>query len=222
LTGGSNISGNIFNKAYAENPGNPALNLAPAPGGGASGNLGSGPANFGFQAWFSVVGQPAGIDGRGALRDVAVDVTQSTPLSSTPLTGPAGNQSFVTSGNLSFVLASATYDYNYPSSVILGKTLQEVLGSEAIGSNTLQPTSGGAAHLTSLDLGGGLTLLRLSIPIQATVASSIPDNLTVNTSFIFTGSIAAYAIVPEPSSMVLGLFAAAGLAAVPIRNRRPK
>jgi hypothetical protein len=138
-----------------------------------------------------------------AQRGVAGDLVQSTPLSSAPLSGPAGNQTFVTSGNLSFVLKTASFDYNYPGSVALGQTVPALIGSAAIGSSTPLPTVGGSAHLTSVALGGGLTLLRLSIPVQATISSTIPSALTINSNFIYTGSISAYAIVPEPATWAL-------------------
>ncbi|HEY2839857.1 MAG TPA: PEP-CTERM sorting domain-containing protein [Pirellulales bacterium] len=114
-------------------------------------------------------------------------------------------------------------DYNMKGVPFLGVQYPSFLGSTQIGSSTLTPTTDSPAHLTSVSLGGGQTLLRLSIPFQETITEQLTGfspTATGTINLVFSGSIAAYAIVPEPSSIVLGLFAAAGLFTVASRQRR--
>jgi hypothetical protein len=54
----------------------------------------------------------------------------------------------------------------------------------------------------------------ITVPIKATFVDNIPGAVPITANVSGLGSIAAYAHVPapEPSSVVLGLFGAAGLA----------
>jgi hypothetical protein len=167
----------------------------------------------------------APINGNAALRNVVGDIAQTVPLSSAPLSGPAGDQTFPTTGNLSLGLTSADLDYNMTGSASLGVQYPSFLGSGSIGSTTLSPANDVAAHLTSVPLGAGQTLLRLSIPFQTTITETLTGfspSATGTISFTFSGSIAAFAVVPEPTSMALIGIGLACLAPVGVRRLRRK
>ncbi len=222
FTGGSSIQAFNYTMFYAAHPNYTSLQaviMSPNIGGGSIAQPGSAAADYGINAkTTALLGLATVSTGTLAMRDLSADLTQVTPGSTLPLSGPAGNVTFTTQGNLSVALTGGTLDYNLKGGPFLDTTVPNFVGSAPLtGAGNLTTTGNGS--LTSTSLGGGEWLLRLSIPVQFSTTDSTslaPYTLTDN----FTGSIAAYAVVtvPEPSTIALAVIG--GLSIFALRRRR--
>jgi len=195
------------------------------------------------------LGKVTGVNLNIALRDIVLDVsgsnTQLLPYSTLPQTFDASNLDISISGNADISLTAALKQDNilaYFANLIILQGLASaypdlgltIAGSLATTTINIGLTSSVAIPATAIpNLGAGDGSLqkigsnyRLTLPVNINLSDFAGDLAgLVDLQLGFNGQLVAQApyrevAVPEPSSLVLGAFAASGLALVIRRRRR--
>jgi hypothetical protein len=147
----------------------------------------------------------------GAARDIVYNVRtldSTNNLVFVPVDG-AGNFSPMDAdpnNNVNFEFATGWFDYWVAPGAGTIRGRSELAGGD-------DDTLGGPSKYTVTPLGGGLTELKLFIPINI-------DSLGSDANFFYDGQFVATLIIPEPSSFVLLGLAGALAALVGVRRRK--